>query len=144
MKSSCWCIFPHIGEGNEEIETHFARDGGITPVDVLLNTGVVIRRWHVNRKWLLCDVCDKSCSNKRHVTILPLNHMLCWHVRQKYDVVVKSALVFSSSVVSVLNRYSTLKLVFDLWHIGSSRPPVKLFDTPLRMERNHVRNVRTT
>ncbi len=56
---------------NEEIETHFARDGGIAPVDVLFNTGDVIRRWHANRKWLLCDVCDKSCSNTRYATILP-------------------------------------------------------------------------
>ncbi len=59
---------------NEEIETHFARDGGIAPVDVLFNTGDVIRWWHANRKWLLCDVYDKSCSNTRHATILPLNH----------------------------------------------------------------------
>ncbi len=50
---------------NEKIETQFARDGGIAPVDVFLNTETVIRRWHANRKWLLCDVCDKSCSNTR-------------------------------------------------------------------------------
>jgi hypothetical protein len=59
---------------NGKIDTHSARDGGIAPVNVLLNIGVVIRRWYANWKWLLCDVCYKSCSNIRHATILPLNH----------------------------------------------------------------------
>ncbi len=48
---------------NEEIDTHFTRDGGIASVDVLFNTGDVIRWWHANWKWLLCDVCYKSYSN---------------------------------------------------------------------------------
>jgi hypothetical protein len=48
---------------NEKIETRFARDGRIAPVDVLLNIGAVIRRWHANRKWLLFEVGDKSYSN---------------------------------------------------------------------------------
>ncbi len=94
------------GWSNEKIETQFARDGGIATVDVLLNTGVVIRWWHANRKWLLCDVCDKSCSNTRHATILTFNHMLHCHVRRKYAVVVKLALVFSSSVVLVISSSS--------------------------------------
>jgi len=91
---------------NEEIETQFPRDDGIAPVDVLFNTGAVMRRWRANRKYLLCDVCDKSCSNTRHATILPLNHMLRCHVRRKYAVVVKPALVFSSSAVLAFSSSS--------------------------------------
>jgi hypothetical protein len=47
----------------------------------------------------LFDVGDKSCSNARQATILPLSHMLRCHVRREYSVVVKPGLVFSYSVV---------------------------------------------
>jgi hypothetical protein len=119
---------------NEEIETQFPRDGGIAPVDVLFNAGSEIRRWRANRKWLLFDVCDKSCSNTRHATILPLKHMMYYQVRRKYAVVVKPALVFSSSVVSVFLSSSDMvgavclhltvvAMWFGFWHRDLYRNP---------------------
>ncbi len=82
---------------NKEIETQFARDDGITSVVVLLNTGDVIRWWHAIRKWLLWDVCDKSCSNTRYVTILPLNHMLHCHVRRRWETSFRSLYIGRTS-----------------------------------------------
>ncbi len=123
---------PHIGEVTKKIDTlyikidtHFARDGGIAPVDVLFRTGAVIRRWHANRKWLLCDFLI-SCGVGLFVVLrcgrstMPSFDYSCHAIR----VLVVRCVSKSGGLVHSRNRYRALKLVFVLWHIGSSRSPV--------------------
>ncbi len=69
------------------VNTHFGRWSRL--VDAYST-----HRWHANLKWLLCDVCYKSCSNIRCV---------------------KSALVFSSSVVLSFSFLTAVAIRFGNW-----------------------------
>jgi hypothetical protein len=140
---------------NEDIGTHFARDGGITPIDVFLNTGTVIRWWHAVKPHavLLCTTklycgCWTSTGFIIFYGVGLFVVLRCgWSSMPSFDcschairVLVIRSVSKSVGLVYVRNRYNT-ESVFVLEHTGTPKPAVNAAcQTVTYQEESHTTN----